>query len=62
MSNKQQGSIIAGLIFITIGILFLLNNLGFYIDIWYYLGRYWPVIFILIGLNQIFKYLRKKDE
>jgi len=62
MKRNNSGSVILGFILVVVGLLFLLDNLDFDIDVWYYLGKYWPVILILIGFNQILKYTQKKDE
>ncbi len=44
------------LILISIGVLFLLNNLGFIRgDVWDSLVKYWPVILIIIGLDSAYK-------
>jgi hypothetical protein len=61
MKKNNSGSIILGIILVTLGLLFLLDNLDFDIDVWHYLGKYWPVILILIGVNQILKYSGKNE-
>jgi len=54
--NKNRSAYIVGLILIGIGLLFLLNSLGFAsFQIWYFLFKFWPVILILVGLNIILK-------
>ncbi|MDI6803724.1 MAG: cell wall-active antibiotics response protein LiaF [Bacteroidota bacterium] len=47
-----------GLVLITLGVLFLLDNLGI-ADFSYLIRTYWPVIFILWGIHVL---LRKKNQ
>lgn len=48
MSASNRKRAIIGLIFVIIGTLFLLDNLGFNIDVPYYLFS-WPAIFVVLG-------------
>lgn len=48
--HKNQGRIFWGLLLIVLGILFLLDQMG-RLDFGDLVGRYWPVIFILIGVS-----------
>jgi DUF4097 and DUF4098 domain-containing protein YvlB len=57
----RRPSLLAGLLWIGLGALFLANNLGFGIDFWSLLGRYWPVLLILLGLGKLIDYYRKKE-
>ena len=51
---KREG-FISPLIFIGLGMVFLLSNLGYsQLGNWQYLLRYWPVIIIAIGLDILF--------
>jgi LiaI-LiaF-like transmembrane region len=47
------------LILITLGVLFLLNNL--YPDLFRF-GRMWPVILIVIGLSRIAEYFQQNRK
>ncbi|WP_026478554.1 LiaI-LiaF-like domain-containing protein [Alkaliphilus transvaalensis] len=52
--NRER--IVSGIIFIGIGLLLLLANLGYFS--WWILGslwEFWPLILIVIGINTIFK-------
>jgi predicted membrane protein len=49
-SRTSQGRIFWGLILIAIGVLFLLDQMG-ELDFGYLFSRYWPAIFILIGIS-----------
>ena len=60
MSNQSKGSITGGIILLLIGSLFLLHNLGVNVHVWDFLGTYWPLILIVIGVKNIFLYLQKK--
>lgn len=60
MSNQSKGSITGGIILLLIGTLFLLHNLGVNVHVWDFLGTYWPLILVAIGVKNIFLYLQKK--
>ena len=53
MSNRgQRGALVAPLILIGLGVIFLLNNLGLTnIDLWELILRLWPILLIAIGLD-----------
>ncbi len=62
MPNRLRPSLLGALIWIGLGILFLLKNLGIGPDIWSLAGRYWPVLLILLGLGKILDYILHKDS
>jgi TM2 domain-containing membrane protein YozV len=47
-ASTQRRAPLAAIFLIGFGVLFLLDNLGFFH--WYWAGRYWPVILIVLGL------------
>lgn len=49
-ASKTQGRIFWGLILIVLGFLFLFDQMG-KLDFGDLVGRYWPVVFILIGVS-----------
>lgn len=52
--NKSFPDFLGGLVFISAGVILILNNFGVLPwVIWRYIIIYWPVIFILIGLDLI---------
>lgn len=51
-SRGSQSRIFWGLIFIVVGVLFLLDQVG-EIDVGHIFSRYWPAIFILIGVSML---------
>jgi len=54
MHKRLHGSIIVPLLVITIGVLFLLSNLGLLTrDLWTVFGRLWPVLIIALGVEFI---------
>lgn len=61
MSPKRRPSLLAALIWIGVGVLFLLQNFGVGIDFWSLAGRYWPLLLILLGLGKVIDYFLKKD-
>lgn len=53
--ERRRPSLIGPLLLITIGVLFLLANLNVLpLSFWEIAARYWPLIFVLIGLEIIF--------
>jgi cadmium resistance protein CadD (predicted permease) len=55
-SRPYSGALTAGLILIALGVIFLIE--GFYapFSAWRLIGRYWPIIPIIIGLKKLFVY------
>jgi hypothetical protein len=54
--RKSRRSFIWPIILITIGLVFLLSNLGLLGEnVWDNIWRLWPVIFIAIGLDSLFR-------
>jgi hypothetical protein len=49
-TQKNQGRIFWGILLIFLGVLFLLDQMN-KLDFGDLVGRYWPVIFILIGIS-----------
>jgi len=62
MSNRLRPSLLGALLWVGLGILFLLRNLGIGPDIWSLAGRYWPVLLILLGVGKILDYFLHKDS
>lgn len=49
-----NGKYLLGLILLVLGVAFILNNFGFLsLDIWATLWKFWPVIFVIWGLEVI---------
>lgn len=57
---KRWDSLIFGLILLIVGILFLLSNFGYRINVWNVIEKYWPVLLILLGLKYLIAGIRKK--
>jgi lia operon protein LiaF len=55
-ATVRRGTLTAGLMLITIGLVFFLENWYESFSIWHLIGRYWPVILILVGLNKLYGY------
>jgi hypothetical protein len=55
-ATVRRGTLTAGLVLITIGLVFFLENWYESFSIWHLIGRYWPVILILVGLNKLYGY------
>ncbi|MBN1571057.1 MAG: DUF4097 family beta strand repeat protein [Acidobacteria bacterium] len=63
MSQKQsRPSLLGALLWLGLGILFLLHNFGVGPDFWSTAGRYWPLLLILLGLGKVADYFLKKDS
>lgn len=62
MSKRKQESLFWGVVLLIIGILFLLDNLSFHIDVWEIIGDYWPVILIAIGAKNIWQHFYNKPR
>ena len=56
--EKEKGAFLAGLILITVGVLFLFGNLFHWFRFW----ELWPVILIVIGAIIILKTKGRRDE
>ena len=61
MSHKRRPSLLGSLLWIGIGILLLLWNFGIGLDFWSLIGRYWPVLLILLGLGKVLEFYLKKE-
>jgi uncharacterized integral membrane protein len=54
--SRSGHSVFWGIILLLFGVLFLLDNLDLmYFDFWDFIGKWWPVILIVVGLSLIFK-------
>ena len=61
MSKRRRPSLLGALLWISLGVLFLLQNFGIGPDFWSLAGRYWPVLLILLGLGKVIDYFLEKD-
>ncbi|HNT00548.1 MAG: hypothetical protein KA522_02090 [Candidatus Saccharicenans sp.] len=59
MSKKQRDNLIWGVILIILGLLFLLDNLGF--DAWRFLFKLWPLILIIWGAYKLYYGLKGRQ-
>jgi DUF4097 and DUF4098 domain-containing protein YvlB len=60
-ARKTRPSLMGALLWIGLGILFLLRNFGLGPDIWSLTARYWPILLILLGLGKVIDYYRQKE-
>ncbi len=56
MTGVRRGTLTFGLVLIIIGVIFFLENWYERFSVWHLIGRYWPVILILVGLNKLYEY------
>jgi len=59
-SRKCCPSMLGGLLWAGLGILFLLRNFGFGPDFWSLAAHYWPILLILLGAGKVIDYYRRK--
>ena len=57
MNPTKTRSLAGPLILITIGTMFLIQNLS-HINVFKVFWRYWPVILIAIGISKLLEYFR----
>jgi uncharacterized integral membrane protein len=55
-ARTHSGALTAGLIFIVLGVIFLVENCYESFSAWRLIARYWPVILIVIGLKKMYLY------
>jgi hypothetical protein len=55
-STSRSGALTAGLILIAIGAIFLIETFYAPFSAWRVIGRYWPVILIIIGVRKLCSY------
>ncbi|MGQ9617435.1 MAG: LiaI-LiaF-like domain-containing protein [Candidatus Aminicenantia bacterium] len=60
MAKRAWDSLIFGLILLCLGILFLIHNFGYRINVWDIIGKYWPVLLVILGLKYVISGIRKK--
>jgi hypothetical protein len=61
-SQGRPPSLLGGLLWTSLGILFLLHNFGKIPDLWSMAGHYWPILLILLGVGKVIDYYRQKDR
>ena len=59
--KTKRPSLLGGLLWIGLGVLFLLRNLSIGPDLWSMIARYWPILLILLGLAKVIEYFWKKQ-
>src|SRR5512136_2018964 len=58
--RRYRPSLLGGLLWTGLGIVFLLRNFGIGPDFWSLAARYWPILLILLGLGKVIDYYRQK--
>ncbi|MDD8019757.1 MAG: DUF5668 domain-containing protein [Acidobacteriota bacterium] len=59
MSKKRRDNLIWGVILIAIGLLFLLDNMGY--DAWEFIFKFWPLILIIWGADKLYYGLKDRQ-
>ncbi len=62
MKKQQQNNLFWGILFLVLGAIFLINNLGVDIDIEELFLTYWPLILIAVGLKNLWPHVQKRRE
>ncbi len=57
----RRPSLLGGLLWTGLGVLFLLRNFSIGPDLWRMAARYWPILLILLGLGKVIDYFRQKE-
>jgi hypothetical protein len=60
-ARSRSGALTAGLILITLGAIFMIENFYEPFSAWRLIYRYWPVILIIIGVKRICGYFSWKE-
>src|SRR5439155_26565622 len=61
MSHKPRPTSMGGLLWTGLGVVFLLNSFRIGTGVRTMVGRYWPILLILLGLGKVIDYLRQKE-
>ena len=61
MSHKRRPTLMGGLLWTGLGVVFLLNSFRIGPGVRTMVGRYWPILLILLGLGKVIDYLRQKE-
>src|ERR671937_836864 len=61
MSHKRRPTLMGGLLWTGLGVVFLLSNFGIGPGVWTMAGRYWPILLILLGLGKVIDHFRRKE-
>ncbi len=62
MKKQQQGNLFWGVLFLILGAVFLMNNMGMDIDVGELFLTYWPLILIAVGIKNLWPHLLKKND
>jgi hypothetical protein len=62
MSGVRRGTLTFGLVLVAIGVIFLLETWYERFSVWDLIGRYWPVILIIVGLSKLYGYFAWRES
>jgi uncharacterized membrane protein HdeD (DUF308 family) len=54
--KSHSGALTAGLLLIALGVIFLAENFYTPFSAWRLIGRYWPVLLIIVGVKRLIEY------
>ncbi len=58
--RRYRPSLLGGLLWLGLGVLFLFRSFGMGPDFWSLAGRYWPILLILLGVGKVIDYFRQQ--
>ncbi len=58
--QKHRDSLVWGIILVVIGGMFLLETL--HVEVWRYVWRLWPVVFIVWGASKLYYGLKERGD
>jgi hypothetical protein len=60
--HRPSRPIWGAIVLIALGVMLLLANLGFGVNVWWLLARFWPLILIFLGIGGIIDYFRVRSD
>ncbi len=61
MAGIRRGTLTLGVVLILIGTVFFVETWYERFSVWHLIGRYWPLILILVGLSKLYGYFTWRE-
>jgi hypothetical protein len=62
MSQNRRSSLVAPILLVGLGLLFLYSNFRPELEPWLVVSRYWPLILVFLGLGKLWDHFRRRDS